>query len=150
MSYASEIIEHGLEIRRRLGLWRPFEPVRWRRDPAPDPGPTLQERAALERRNTRRRAIIARIERQRGLYVPLRPAAAILAEVAAKHGLTLNEAKSHRRDRRIVNCRQEAAWRMTRETRLSLSQIGTVLGGFDHTSVIHAVRTYQKRKDVQE
>ena len=76
----------------------------------------------------------------------------IIAEVAAKHGLTVAEI-SNRHDRRrgVAWPRQEAAWRCRRikrpdgSPRYSYHFIGTALGGFDHTTVLHGERQHDAR-----
>jgi len=63
----------------------------------------------------------------------------------AKHGLTLGELLSHRRQRKIVIARQEAFWRLSKETSLSLPEMARRLGGFDHTTALHAIRKHEQR-----
>jgi len=70
---------------------------------------------------------------------------AILEQVALKHGVSVIDIQSHRRDKPAYVARQEAAWRMRRETQLTTSQIGHRLGGRDHTTVIHAIRRHEER-----
>lgn len=67
------------------------------------------------------------------------------AEIAAKHDLTLGELLSRSRARHIARPRQELMWRMYVAGRASLPRIGQLLGGFDHTTVLHGVREHQKR-----
>jgi hypothetical protein len=69
----------------------------------------------------------------------------ILGEVAEKHDLSIFELKSHRRNARIVAARQEAMWRLSRETTLSLPQIAKKCGGFDHTTALHSIRKHEER-----
>ncbi len=72
----------------------------------------------------------------------------ILVEVAGKHGLTLAEIKSNRRERRISWPRHEAMWRASKETTLSLKQMARELNGCDHTSVIYGIRAHEKRRNI--
>lgn len=74
----------------------------------------------------------------------------IIRQCAEKHGLTLGEICSHRRESRIVKGRQEAMWRLSKETPLSLPEIARRLGGFDHTTALHAIRKHQSRIDAGE
>jgi hypothetical protein len=70
----------------------------------------------------------------------------IAEDVARRHGLkSWKELRKHRRSRDIVFPRQEAMWRCREETEMSLPAIGRFFGGFDHTTVIHACRAYEKR-----
>lgn len=71
----------------------------------------------------------------------------IIAEVAAKHKLTVQMLKSHRRWKEIVEARQEVFWRLSRETEMSLPMMGRKLGGFDHTTCLHSIRKHQERID---
>lgn len=65
---------------------------------------------------------------------------AIAAEVAHRHGVTMADMVSHRKDKRSCLARHVAMWRMRRETPLTTPQIGRILGGRDHTSVLHGVK----------
>lgn len=69
----------------------------------------------------------------------------IAYQTAKKHGLTIHELLSPRRQRKIVIARHEAMWRCVKETSLSLPQIGRILGGKDHTTVLHGVRRHEQR-----
>lgn len=67
----------------------------------------------------------------------------ILEQTAKKYGLTVNDLKSARRTRgALMQARFEFCWRCKRETLSSFPQIGRVLGGRDHTTIIHSVRKY--------
>lgn len=70
---------------------------------------------------------------------------AILDEVCAKHRITKEQICSHQRNREIVAARFEAYYRLSTETTMSLPQIGRALGGKDHTSVLHGIRTHKAR-----
>jgi len=72
-------------------------------------------------------------------------AAKIIREVALEYGLTPNDLKSHRRDAYVCEARFKAIYRMRQETLMSLPMMGRALGGRDHTSALHALRTYQER-----
>jgi chromosomal replication initiation ATPase DnaA len=52
--------------------------------------------------------------------------------------------RSQSRDAAYVLCRQEAAYRLKYELNFSLSQIGRLMGHRDHTTVLHAIRRYEK------
>ena len=70
---------------------------------------------------------------------------AILREVAAKHGLTVDDLIGQRRTNAVSHPRQEAMYRMRMETPLSLSAIGARLGQRDHTTVLHGVKAHARR-----
>lgn len=72
------------------------------------------------------------------------PGNRIIGEVALKHNVTVLELKSPRREKRITLARHEACYRLKNETSLSLPQIGKLLGGRDHTTVLHAARKIER------
>lgn len=74
----------------------------------------------------------------------------IIAEVAEKHHVSIQDITSRRRDHPSVLARQEAAWRIRHETPLSLPNIGKRLGGLDHTTILYSVRKHQSRIDAGE
>lgn len=64
----------------------------------------------------------------------------IIEETAARHGLKPDTLKSNIRYREVVRVRQEAMARVYLERPdMSLSQIGRLFGGRDHTTVLHAI-----------
>ena len=72
---------------------------------------------------------------------PARPEltpAAILEAVASFYRVSLEELQSPSRSRRIARPRQIACYLIRQETEASLSQIGSLLGGRDHSTVLHA------------
>ena len=64
----------------------------------------------------------------------------ILTETAAYFKLTIEELNSKSRTRTLVTARQIAMYLCRELTDMSLPKIGQVLGGRDHTTVIHADR----------
>jgi chromosomal replication initiation ATPase DnaA len=66
----------------------------------------------------------------------------IVTEVIHKHGITRKELKSDSRMGHYVAARQELSYRLREECCLSLPQIGMILGGKDHTTVLHGCRRY--------
>lgn len=72
------------------------------------------------------------------------PARRVLSEVAEKHGMPFTVFRSKSRDAAYVLCRQEASYRLKYELNFSLSQIGRLMGHRDHTTVLHAIRRYEK------
>jgi len=67
--------------------------------------------------------------------------------VAAYYNITPEEMKGKRRDKHIVFPRQMAMYLIREETASSLPSIGTVFGGKDHTTVLHA---YEKIADLSK
>ena len=80
---------------------------------------------------------------------------AVLADVSERHGVDPDDITGPSRLREIVHARQEVAWKVRQaqtacfEPRFSLSQIGTWLGGRDHTTIFHAIRAHEKRRGGQ-
>lgn len=75
-----------------------------------------------------------------------RPAAmrALVAEVAAQHGIGPRDILGEDRRRSIAHPRQEAMYRARHELQQSLPQIGAFFNR-DHTTVLHGVREHAKR-----
>jgi chromosomal replication initiator protein len=72
------------------------------------------------------------------------PSKKILSEVAEKYAMPPTVFRSKSRDAAYVLCRQEASYRLKYELNFSLSQIGRLMGHRDHTTVLHAIRRYEK------
>ncbi len=68
----------------------------------------------------------------------------IARDVAAKHGLTLEQLRGRSRKRRIAHPRQEAMWRMMETERWSTIRVGRYFDR-DHSTVIHACQVHAKR-----
>jgi len=77
---------------------------------------------------------------------------AILRQAAAFHGVTVDDIKGSRRFLSHCMARQEAMWRLREikapdgSPRLSLPRIGQIVGGVDHTTVLHGVRAHERRR----
>jgi hypothetical protein len=69
----------------------------------------------------------------------------IISEVLEHHGLTYQALMSRQRSKLLTACRHECIYRLARETRMSHAEIGRKLGGLDHTSVLHAVKSYRQK-----
>lgn len=69
----------------------------------------------------------------------------IIARVAERNGLSIDELLLKRQHRSVSRPRQEAMWALRQAGRWSLPQIGRALGGFDHTTVLHGVRAHERR-----
>jgi chromosomal replication initiator protein len=69
----------------------------------------------------------------------------IIADVCVEYNVSRYDLTSSRRTKDISNARQDAAWRMRRDTSLSLPQIGRRLGNRDHGTIIHALRAHEAR-----
>ena len=69
----------------------------------------------------------------------------IIEEVCQKYGLRYDWIVSSRRARHIAWPRQEIMWRAANETAASLPMIGRMLGGRDHTTILHGIKRHQER-----
>ena len=63
----------------------------------------------------------------------------ILEAVAGYYNVSLEELRGKARDKRIVRPRQMAMYLLREETELSLVDVGGLLGGRDHTTVLHSI-----------
>lgn len=71
------------------------------------------------------------------------PAQVIMKQVCEKHGVSNSELVGQRRAYPVVAARQEAMYRLSRETTLSLPAIAQRLGRECHTTVINGIRRYE-------
>lgn len=80
--------------------------------------------------------------------VALKPATTriIISAVCRATRATHLDITSHRRTAAVVKARMIACWIMRNYTPLSLPQIGTKLGGRDHTTVLHSVRRVEEMR----
>lgn len=76
---------------------------------------------------------------------PRRLSIDVLREVSDQYGVSVETIKGPERFRRAVIARQAAMFELRRQTSLSYPQIGAVLGGRDHTTVIYGVRRHMER-----
>ena len=73
------------------------------------------------------------------------PPKQIIEETAEKHGIAVSELIGESRCKHYVIARQEAAYRIRKECGYGLPRIGKLLGGRDHTTILHACRAHEKR-----
>ncbi|MFM9959339.1 MAG: chromosomal replication initiator protein DnaA [Phycisphaerales bacterium] len=71
----------------------------------------------------------------------------IIDAVMDHYGVKLSDLQSKRRQKSIAHPRQVCMYLARRMTRYSLEEIGGYFGGRDHTTVMHAVRTIEERRD---
>ncbi|MBI4213690.1 MAG: chromosomal replication initiator protein DnaA [Chloroflexi bacterium] len=75
---------------------------------------------------------------------------AIIKAVCHVSGMSRRALEGAGRDRRTANSRQLAMYLLREHTALSLSEIGSLLGGRDHTTVLHGHSKMTKRLPVEE
>lgn len=73
------------------------------------------------------------------------PMHSIIAEVAAKHGVTYMDMVSARRGKDIVLARHEAYYRCRNETSHTYPEIGRAFGGRDHTTIMAGEKRHVER-----
>jgi len=73
---------------------------------------------------------------------------AIIEEVTRYYNLKVTDLLSKRRHKSVALPRQVAMWLARRHTRYSLEEIGGHIGGRDHSTVLHAVRTVDHRREL--
>jgi chromosomal replication initiator protein len=69
---------------------------------------------------------------------PLQHGKQIAEVVATYYHISVEEISGKQRDKHIVLPRQVAMYLIRQETQASLSEIGQLFGGRDHTTVLHA------------
>ena len=76
---------------------------------------------------------------------PYSHAADILEEVAKARGLKVFEVCSPNRHKALSNARHEFFYRCAAETGLKLTAIAALVGGLDHTSIVHGIHRHATR-----
>jgi chromosomal replication initiator protein len=87
---------------------------------------------------------------QNGSSGELRPETTITSIIDAVidyYGVKLTDLQSKRRQKSIAHPRQVCMYLARKHTRYSLEEIGGYFGGRDHTTVMHAVRTVEDKKN---
>jgi hypothetical protein len=74
----------------------------------------------------------------------------IIATSAAGCGVTPEDILGRSRVAPVVRARMAAAYLIRTQTTLSLPRIGGVMGGRDHTTILHSVRAVQKSESLRE
>ena len=74
------------------------------------------------------------------------PPKMIVRIVADYRGITPAALAGPYRNRHLAWPRQEAAWLLYRHTSMSLPMIGRILGGRDHTTIMHAINAVERRR----
>lgn len=69
----------------------------------------------------------------------------IIRETAAKHNISTEYLIGHTRRAGAVWARFEIMWRARHELNAPYQLIGQVLGGRDHSTVMHGIKRYEKR-----
>lgn len=81
---------------------------------------------------------------------PLNPRWKIIMKmVCLRDGITIPEIMSARREKRLVKARDEIWWLISKQTTMTLPQIGKRFNK-DHTTVLWGIRMHQKRLMAEE
>lgn len=110
---------------------------------------TLLDRiAALELELAARDAEVDRLNAElelRSIVSKPHQALKMAKAVAKARGVSFAEMIGERRSAYLVRTRQEAMWLLKEKCGLSLPQIGRILGGRDHTTILHGIRRHVRR-----
>lgn len=74
---------------------------------------------------------------------------AILRDVCERYGVELADVKGKSRIPRLVLPRHEACYRLKHEAGLSYQRIGRILGGRDHSTIIHGANKHAERNGLE-
>lgn len=107
-----------------------------------------RERAALQRRKEEAEA--QRVKIQTELRLAGLPYSKSYHDIEAKalkvFNLSRSELRSNRRSQDVVIAKQFVAYWAVRLTGFSLPMIGRLMGGRDHTTVLHGKRAYPEKR----
>lgn len=108
----------------------------------------VQEKLArMEKEEWERvRAVAAEEERKKNVYEPSSTTGRnILKEVCLYRKMPVRAVLSEDRSRDVVAVRHEAAYWMRAKAGLSLPQIGRIMGGRDHTTILNSCISYANK-----
>jgi chromosomal replication initiation ATPase DnaA len=75
----------------------------------------------------------------------------VIRDVAVLRGVSIVDIMGSSRVKHIARARQEVAWRMRQakdehgKSRFSFPQIAHWMGGYDHSTIVHAVKSHEAR-----
>lgn len=69
----------------------------------------------------------------------------IIIQAAAREGVSPKNVVGPTRVPEFCRARNEAAWRLRKEVGLTLKEIGYLLGGRDHSTILHSIGNHQRR-----
>lgn len=119
-----------------------------------------EHRERLERKRQQIAKILEAVERQKQERAIAEAIPAYLTHVDRPNrlvklfsdacGFTVGELQSARRNKRLVQARQCLAWLLKQQTSFSLPRIGRKLGGRDHSTIIHSIKTVETKPEMFE
>lgn len=115
------------------------------------------EEARKEAERKRMREEIAALKRRRAdeywqrvmAFSKGRTYAKIEARLAKATGIPINQIRGRGRAREVAFVRQAIAYWAARRTTLSMPVIGRLMGGRDHTTILHAIRAYPEKRALE-
>jgi len=63
----------------------------------------------------------------------------VISSICEFYGIKATQLKGSKRDAKLVRARQACMYVLKKETRLTFAEIGNLLGGRDHTTIMHGV-----------
>jgi len=71
----------------------------------------------------------------------------VLDSISSFYDIKLTDLLSKRRHKSVTIPRQVGMWLSRKHTRFSLEEIGGYFGGRDHTTVMHAIKSINQKRD---
>lgn len=153
MSYEQALRENYIAVRRRLYSMPPAKrPVQLEPKAHIRPYSPAKVAAQIRAREEAQRRLSKEWEAHAPapyddfeVVVPGSATRRIMDEVCAEYGTRYTELISPIRARNVVTARQKVCYRLRVERQMSWSQIGRLVGGQDHTTVLHSYRVHKAR-----
>lgn len=76
-------------------------------------------------------------------------AMSIIREVSDQYGVSVETMRGKKHARLLFDARRDIYRRLREERSLSFNQIGIIMGGRDHTSIIHALNRERRARDIE-
>ena len=74
----------------------------------------------------------------------------VLRDICERHDVSLSSLAGKQRHKHIIPARHEACYRLKADAGLSYTRIGAILGGRDHSTVMHGARMHAVRNGLPE
>jgi hypothetical protein len=103
-----------------------FKPTLWKPEPTPDPAPPPKPQPKLDT----------------GLHIF--PHEQIMQDVAHKHGLTVEQLRGRKHRLLYAKARNEAYYELRKDGTRSLTVIGQLFSGRDHTTVLQGINKHME------
>ena len=137
VNITGDVLEHYKQVKARLKKQTQDAINNMRRKQREE----AELKADIKRKETMAR-LAHEIELRASMLKIQTPWRTILNEVAKRHMISPKDILSNSRRNFIVVARQEVCWRLHKELKMSLPQIGRRLNR-DHTTILHSLRAYE-------